>query len=375
MKSKKTELSIVHASHRFWPCIGGIESHVKQLCENLNDKGIETKVVCLNKDHNSSQRLPKSEKVNGIKVERIEFLDLGFYKIAPGIIRCLKDNNIIHVHGIGFFSDFLAVTKPLHRKKLILSTHGGIFHTNSRSLFKRAYFYGWNRLALKAFDKIIAVSKPDLKLFKTIANDKKLVLIENPIEIDGNKKIRKPKTNSFLFVGRLSKNKGIANLLKAFAEARRENKEFFLNIAGKEFDLSKKEVEAIATKIGIQKNVKVLGKVSEKKLAKLYSESEFFVSASQYEGFGITVIEAMSSGLIPILNDIPAFKRFVAEKNGVVVDFDSSEKAGRAITKAMKMDNREKRKIENNAIEFAKGFSWKNNIGKFEQAYNSVVQN
>jgi alpha-1,3-mannosyltransferase len=45
-------------------------------------------------------------------------------------LRHLRDADIVHVHAIDFFFDFLGWTKPLHGKKLVVSTHGGFFHTS-----------------------------------------------------------------------------------------------------------------------------------------------------------------------------------------------------------------------------------------------------
>ena len=53
----------------------------------------------------------------------------------------------------------------------------------------------------------------------------------------------------------------------------------------------------LAKELGIEKNVFFLGRVSDKELLEYYGRSEFFISASEYEGFGITVVEAMAAGL------------------------------------------------------------------------------
>jgi len=366
-----TGKKIVHVSHRYWPCLGGVETHVRELCEKLAADGVKSRVVCLNKCPNSGNELKASEKVNGVKVERVGFWDLGFYKIAPGVFGKLGKADTVHVHGIGFFSDFLALTRPFHGKRLVLSTHGGIFHTNRKSFLKRAYFFGWCRLALRTFDKVIAVSKTDYKLFAKILPKKKLELIENPIDLKKFTSLKgKKRDKSFLFVGRLSKNKGLKGLLRCFAEVKASRADFSLSIAGKEFDLSVKELREEARKLGIAEQVNVLGQVSDKRLLELYAKSEFFVSASEYEGFGISAVEAMASGSIPLLNNIAAFKRFVKDReNGFIVDFSKKKKAAAIVLEAIWLGQGEKRKLRENAKEFAEGFSWKKGIKSFEKAY------
>jgi len=126
-----------------------------------------------------------------------------------------------------------------------------------------------------------------------------------------NKERKQIKLSKFLFVGRLSKNKRLDNLLKTFGEVRKHTPNFTLTIVGEEFDWTTHQLKDLAKEAGIQKQVRILGRVSDKKLNQIYKESDFFVSASEYEGFGIAAIEAMAAGNILILNDIPAFRELV----------------------------------------------------------------
>jgi len=371
-------MKILHVSHRFWPCLGGVETHIKQLCENLVEKDLECSVVCLNKCPNSRDKLSASDFMGKINIQRIGFLELGFYKIAPGIFGKFGNNDIVHVHGLGYFLDKLAATKIFHKRKLVLSTHGGIFHTKNLNLLKKIYFFGWCRLALRAFDKVIAVSKADYELFRKIVPAKKIVLFENPVEIEkfGSLK-RQEKPNSFLFVGRLSKNKGFKELFKTFALLKEKGLFFSLTIAGRQFDLGKEELQKRAKDLGIGKEVNVLGEVNEKRLLQLFSENQFFVSASKYEGFGISAVEAMAAGLIPVLNDIAPFRRFVKNgENGFIAGFGNSEKASDEIEKAIRSGSAEKKRMAGSAKASTRRFSWHNNISKFEKLYlDLLVQN
>ncbi|MFA4855194.1 MAG: glycosyltransferase family 4 protein [archaeon] len=366
-------MKVVHLSHRFWPCTGGVETHVMQLCEHLLADGIETKVVCLDRCPNSGERLPKSGTKNRVRVERLGFLDLGFYRIAPGAISKTRGFDVVHVHGIGFFSDFFALFKLFHRKRLVLSTHGGIFHTKNYSLLKKIYFNIWCRLALRAFDRVIAVSRQDFETFRRIVPEKKIVLIENPVPVEMLSAIpRKAVPNSFLFVGRLSKNKGLENLLDAFSELKKSRRDFSLKIAGSPFDMTKEELREMILKKGLEGMAEVLGAVSEKELLELYAGSEFFVSASEYEGFGISAVEAMAAGLIPILNGIPAFREFVTEgETGFIADFSSRERAAKKLGEALGLKKAERQAMGRAARAFSRKFCWKNSLKKFEKAYGN----
>ena len=62
----------------------------------------------------------------------------------------------------------------------------------------------------------------------------------------------------------------------------------------------------------------------------IISECSFFVSASRYEGFGLSLVEAMSAGLIPIVNSISSFDPIISSAAiGSVTDFSNSDNAAR----------------------------------------------
>jgi alpha-1,3-mannosyltransferase len=63
-----------------------------------------------------------------------------------------------------------------------------------------------------------------------------------------------------------------------------------------------------------------------------YARARVFVSASEHEGFGISAVEAMAAGCVPVLSDIPAFRRLVTNgANGVLVDFADAGRAGEVL--------------------------------------------
>jgi alpha-1,3-mannosyltransferase len=364
-------MKVLHVFHHYRPCIGGVEKVILELNKGLSKKGHGCSVLCLNKCSKGAGMMPSKQNFPEAKVERLGFLDLGFYKFAPFGLGRLAEVDVVHVHGLGFFFDFLALTKWLHRKPIVLSTHGGIFHRKERRLLKRLYFDFLARALMGQVDKVVAVSKNDNKIFDRIVDKEKMIVIENGIDFGSLGKLkRKPKKNSFLFVGRLSQTKGLHELLDAFALVKRKLPGFSLKVVGKEFDVSKEELEGKAAELGISENVKFLGMVSDAELKKAYSEAEFFASASRFEGFGITALEAMASGLVPLLNDIPSFRDFTKNgENGFVVDFGKAGKAAETIVRAMKASPAKKEKLVRNARNFARKFDWKEKADLYENVY------
>ncbi|MCX6801520.1 MAG: glycosyltransferase family 4 protein [Candidatus Diapherotrites archaeon] len=360
-------MKVLHLAHHFWPCIGGMEKSLGQICSGLSKEGVDCKVVCLDRCAKSAEKLPHCDKRNSVEIVRLPFIDLGAYKIVFGALKQAKDCDIIHVHGLGFFSDLFLLAKFSHHKPVIIGSYGGVFHAGSNPL-KWLYFYCWNRLLLRAADKVVVISGHDLELFKKIVPEKKIALVPVPVEIERFRPGKKEK-NSFAFVGRLSKNKRVDLLIGAFSNAFK-GKNARLYIAGEDFEGLQAGLERLAIERGIGKQVFFLGAASDRTIEGLLSKSEFFVSASEYESFGVSAIEAMASGCIPILSKIPSFEDFIGKgKNGFVVEFASPPKAAGALLRISCLGAKEKEEKRLNALSFSENFRAKKIAEMLSAAY------
>ena len=363
-------MKILHICNHFYPCIGGIEKYVEDICINLKNYGFISDVACLNTCAYNKNKLPYFEKYKGIKIFRLPYINLKYYKIAPFILKFIKSYDILHVHGLGFFSDFLLSTKFFHKKPVIISVHGGIFHTKNLLLVKKLYFNLWCRFILKFSDIVIAESKSTYRIFSKIS-----IPILLPCAIYYNKfyTCKKKKENCFLFVGRISKNKRIDNLIKTFYFLKKYEKNIKLYIVGGDWEGIKKELENLVYKLKLEKNIIFVGEKKEKELLKYYKNAKFFVSASEYEGFGISVIESMAAGCIPIVNNIEAFKQFIKNgENGFILNFSDYKQAAKKIYEILKYPNLEK--IRKNAQKTAKKYDWSNVIKQLVKIYEKILK-
>src|SRR3989338_10678644 len=84
---------------------------------------------------------------------------------------------------------------------------------------------------------------------------------------------------------------------------------FKLFIVGPDWGSLKKELIDLRNKHSLQNEVKFLGAVKD--IRKVYAKSDYFVSASEYESFGISLVEAMAQGLIPIVQKIESFENII----------------------------------------------------------------
>jgi glycosyltransferase involved in cell wall biosynthesis len=113
--------------------------------------------------------------------------------------------------------------------------------------------------------------------------------------------------NSFLWVGRLDKNKDPLTILKAFNKYIEFNRKAKLTMFYENTQLISK-VELFIKNNSLSKNIKLMGSIPQQDLEKWYQKSSFFMLGSHKEGGPVSLIEAMACGCIPIVTDIAPFK-------------------------------------------------------------------
>ena len=123
-----------------------------------------------------------------------------------------------------------------------------------------------------------------------ITNHKISVVEPGISRIKKYKYIKKNKLN-FLTCGSVIDRKNYLFLIKVF----KDFNTFSLNIVGdtsrdiKYYTLIKNYIK----KNKLSKKIKFLGKISDSKLAKLYSQTDFYISVSKYEGFGMSLANSL----------------------------------------------------------------------------------
>jgi alpha-1,3-mannosyltransferase len=349
-------MKILHFTNRYWPALGGIENVVDNLCKELQKKGIKSDVLTLNKV--DGKKLKRYDTKGKTKIFRIQHLDLKYYKVSTIPFSLFRNYDIIHLHSLNFLSDIVLLTKFLHKKKIIVSTHGGIFHTNKIPGLKRIYFYIIEKQLLKNADKIVAISKQDKKKFEEISNN--VMLIENGFNAPEPR--GKKEKNLFLTVGRISRNKNLEKLIEVFGEL---DKKYKLKIVGRDFDNLIPKLKKQIKEKNLNERIELIPGATDTELVKFYSKAEYFVSASKYEGFGITAIEAMHYNCKTILNAIPTYKDFAKNGNGSIVDFSKTNTTN-------KLEKAIKKKVDlKKAKKHADSFLWKKKIDEFVELYRS----
>jgi glycosyltransferase involved in cell wall biosynthesis len=194
--------------------------------------------------------------------------------------------------------------------------------------------------------------------------------IQNTLSFDSLKKygIDKP---YFLFVGTLEPRKNLANLLSAYAGLSISNKSkaMFIIAGGKGW--GRVNLKEIITQLDLTENVKILGYVDDATLATLYSNAQFLVLPSLYEGFGLPLIEAMSYGT-PVLTANNSSMPEVSGNAGLLVDALDVESIANGLQE-MITNNELRERLAKNAKLNASRFSWDESAKKLITVFEKAI--
>lgn len=124
---------------------------------------------------------------------------------------------------------------------------------------------------------------------------------------------------ALITIGRLSKRKGQADVLRAFAEVHSKHPDVTLEVIGK--GPAREKLEQLVVELGITDTVTFHGFVSDEQKIRELNQAELFVFGSKQEGFGLVLLEAMAAGLPVVARRLPAYEDFfVNGRNGRLID-------------------------------------------------------
>ncbi|PJE59588.1 MAG: hypothetical protein COU85_02905 [Candidatus Portnoybacteria bacterium CG10_big_fil_rev_8_21_14_0_10_44_7] len=173
---------------------------------------------------------------------------------------------------------------------------------------------------------------------------------------------------TFLFVGKLTKTKGLLYLIAAFAKLRRERGNIKLKIIGRGAPSTEKEIRARAAG---QSGIVFLGQKSPSEVKKYYQDCDIFVLPSLSEGFGIANLEAMACGRPVISTKVGGIADVVFDgKNGFLVEPADTRALYRAMKRAVENRGQLEKMGRQARARAVREFSWKVVAQKMEQVYN-----
>ena len=296
--------------------MGGVQEGIFTLCEFLAKENIKFQLFCVVKTRSPAKFNLKISYLNSKRIFN------SIPKILNILIKNEKSSNIIcgqpHLNIILIFLNILIFNKH----NLFITEHNPSFKSrgfkNKLIDYLKIYFYQFPKA-------ILCVSTPLKKQLQNYKLLKKVnfEVVYNPVNIakfNRSLTYRKNKTiKKFIFVGRLHQQKNLDLMLKTMSILKKRNLAFILNIIGEGNEM--KSLKELSKKLCLEKEVKFLGRKNN--INYYLKNSDIFLLSSIYEGFGISLVEAMLCGLQIVSTNTEGPKEILNNSEfGYLTDFN-----------------------------------------------------
>ncbi len=382
-----SDLKVTVLTKEFPPDIyGGAGVHVDYLTSALR-KLMEVEVRCFGKQNITEegfrvkgyQGWPKlvNDKLKSGKVFNPLSTDLA-------MVNDVIDADIIHAHTwYTFWAGFLA--KKLYDIPLVTTIHS---LEPLRPWKKEQLGNGYNisswmeQIGIENSDRIIAVSremKADILKHYEIRDENKIIEIYNGVDLNEYQEVNTTKAlekyniqkEYILFVGRISRQKGIIHLLNAI-DYLPEDIEIVL-CAGKAD--TEELLQEVKDKIESHDNIIWINEmIDRREIIELYSQASVFVCPSVYEPFGIINLEAMACRTPVVASSVGGIKEVVVNnETGFLVNPGAEKEIATAVNKLLSDKDLRNKFAEAGRKRVEEYFSWDSIARQTKDMYKSLL--
>lgn len=355
--------------------IGGIEVLIKDII--LKSK--EDNIACFMFDEGTIYNSiveKKKDKVFSLKKLKLK------HKIHAIEQYCIKNNiDVIVLHHEGIKNNYIyyALYRKLKRNNVkfvryMHSAYDGFYNKYNNFIIKKIYHILIQK-TLSVSDLIIYISNSVKKSFNDNfrLNYPKECVIYNGIDerFFVNQKEKNENLKNIIYVGRLSKVKGVDILINAIENVRKDNININLDIVGD--GQERQSLENMVLEKKMTPNVRFLGR--QNNVINFLDQADIFVYPSICEeGFGIAVVEAMSRGCIPVVSNKGGLKEIITNnQDGFILEELTAKCLYRKILDITNLPKEEIIKIRKNAFEKAKKFNINITIEKIEKEFIQLI--
>ena len=321
------------------------------------------------------KKLPQKDNDAGVRILRVGFgykFDKYLYPLFCIWPTLRMHPEIVHAVMESYAGIGLILLKIIHPKlNTVLTLQSGNLDVDSK-LHKWPLSWIWKKIHTVP-DKITAISKfladRAIKL-RNSAED--VVVIPNGVDMSVARRMPKERVpGRIVCISRLSHEKGVDILIKAFAKVRQTVPNASLQIVGDGQDRA--EVEQSIQQFNLQDKVTLHGRQPHDEAIRIIATGQVFALLSRGEGQGIVLLEAASAGLPCVATNVGGIPEAMIDgKTGYLVPNEDVDTAASRISELL--DNQELCKsMGTEAEKFAANFEWKECIAKYHQLWETLT--
>jgi glycosyltransferase involved in cell wall biosynthesis len=360
------------------PQMGGAEKQLFELSRRLDKSEFEVLVCTLKSE--GGELLQKLQK-EGIKTKTIELNERKDIKRVIELYKIIKEFKPDILQSFLFFDNILArIFGRILRVPVIISGQRNV-ETN-RSLARNFF----DRLTILLAHYVISNTEAGKRIIinREKFNASKIFVVPNGIDLknvvslreDQKKEVRDyygitDKHIVIGFVGYLTEQKGVGNLLKAVSLIKDEWKDrikFLIVGGGAEEDKLKKMIKDLR----IEDKVHFFG--FQKNGSKFISMFDIFVLPSLWEGQPNVLLEAMAYGASIISTKVGGVEEMVENRrNGILVDAGSAYQIAGSINMLCN-DSHLRKNLSKKGLEVVQRYDVNKMVSNFEKLYKQFMK-
>jgi len=278
----------------------------------------------------------------------------------------------IHVHWAIPTGVIGAMVNLLLRGPFIVTIHGSDLRLamERQGLLRRLFVF-----VCKRGNHLSCVSEVQRKKMEAVGfREKNITVIPMGVDdafVEARKK-RNDKTENQSFTILSNRNLlpiyNLSLLIQSIPLVLKEEPETKFLIAGN--GLEREKLEKEAKDLNVDKSVQFLGSVPHEAMPDLLTKADIYVSTSLYDGTSVSLLEAMTAGVFPIVTDITSNREWIRDgENGFLVPFNDEQYLASKIIDAIRDKGLlEKARKENQSISEEKTL-WPVCIKKIKKIY------
>ena len=298
------KITITNAQY-FHQKYGGVSRYASCLLENLAGKHLDITLIA------PIHKNKYLQNINNFKMKGFFFPKYPNLKILRNLNNMLTSFYKLKISADIVHDFYYPEIEINHKKKRILTIHDTI-HEKFNYLYKFDYF-NFRKKIIEKTDRFICVSestRQDFMRYYNINKDRTSVITHGyehlkTVEIKNLSKFEILKKPFILYVGGRLKYKNFRFLTEAYSKNKRIRKNFNIVCFGGE-KISKHELSHFKRLKIENKIIKLHG--DDALLKSLYLNCRLLISTSEYEGFGINILEALYMNCKILSNEINVFK-------------------------------------------------------------------
>ncbi|HLC49505.1 MAG TPA: glycosyltransferase family 4 protein [Candidatus Andersenbacteria bacterium] len=377
-------MKILHTALRYPPATGGAETYIQQIVERTRSIEHHRDVRVLTssmRTHGPIGLLPPEALLDDpIYVQRLRVSKTPYisYPRLQALSYYLEHHKPDILESYGFWYQMADASARYAKKHHIPFIFHPIYYSNRirRKRIWQLYKNTIGKATFKTADVVVVLSEFEKRLIiKSNMPVERFAVVPPGIDTvsfsvsqDNPFTKRNIAGTILLCVSRVAKSKGLQDVIQALPDIIKNIPDAKLVIAGEDFGYANKLL-TLATTLGVQHRVHMLGRVSDNELIGAYQHARLFIHASHYEAFGIVVAEAMAAACPVVARNATAIPYVMPHEQAGLL-FSTHNELVESIITICNDENIAKRFGTYGKDHVQKHFTWDASIAKLIKIYD-----